>query len=537
MSATLEPSKHTKKSKKPIFISLALIVLLGISATVYALFFDLSAKETYFLAEKKTMEQTSEDFNQMFAVNKDLASKTLEEPSDSSLNLSLQSIQGLEAIDPNIAMFSSFLNQVQLNVNTQLDPEKNEGLFELKAGMGGTELVKAAAYQSDEVVGVNVPLLYDQYVYMNNNDFGKVMSEMDPTYNGPEKLDNFVKLQLESMQNQEKLKEHAEEYGKFVFDSIKDENVTMEDGVEFEGEKYRQLTLKLSEKETKELLKALLQKIRNDDELLDLYIGQDMMTSYMNSNMDDVDVKKEFKTMLEEAENALDDVNIPEGLTSVILIDNDKMIVKRDVTIKMGDDTEVINFNLSTHALRTENVVTDGKWELNLFPEGSENQEYVKVLLEMKGENKAEDDMKRDITGTFAFAEAGQVTGANVNATLTGSPEDMEGQFELSIENAMQPIPPIKGHFTRKVNDDLENGMYSTDGEFGLEMDPGLGSPINVVFDYEAKTAFKEQLKFPSVQEDGVNVAELNQQEKEQLMMDIQSRIEGLMMNGPQLPF
>ncbi|MCF6138797.1 DUF6583 family protein [Pseudalkalibacillus berkeleyi] len=531
-AATIEPSQQPKKSKKPLIISLAVIVLLGISATVYALFFNLSAKETYFLAEKKTMEQTSEDYMEMFAVNEDINEKMLEEPSKTSMNLSLNSINGLEAIDPNVAMFSSFLNQVKLNFSTQLDPENNEGLVDMKVGIGGTELVKAEAYQSETVTGLSVPLLYNQYLYMKNEEFGKVMREMDPNYVGPDTIDNFVKLQLESVENQEKLEEHLKEYGKFILDEIKDEDVTSKDGVEFEGEKYEQLTLELSEKETKDLLKALITKVKNDDELLDQYIEMGVGSNFTTMSMNKEDMKKEFISLLEEAEKNMDDVSMPDGLKSVILIDNDNLIVKRDMMFKIGDQSEIINMNLSTHALRKDDIVTDGKWELNAYPEGSKNQDYLKILFELKGEKKDE-KMNHDLTGTVAIAESGEVNGATLKAGLTGKPEDMKINFEISVDEATQQIPPIKGHFTRKVTDDLDNGQYSTKGEFGLEADPGLGSPVEVVFDYESKTAFKEKLKFPNVQEDGVNVAELNDQEKQELMTEVQSRIQGLMMNSP----
>ncbi|WP_349408681.1 DUF6583 family protein [Pseudalkalibacillus sp. SCS-8] len=536
-AATVEPSLRPKKSKKPIIISLAVIVLLGISATVYALFFSPSPKEAYFLAEKNTMEQTTEDFRNMFAINEDVNKKALEEPTDTSIDLSLKSISGLEAIDPSVAMFSQFFNQIKLNFSTKVDPTNNEGAVDLKVGLGSTEILRAEAYQSEEVTGLNVPLLYNKYLYMNNSDFGKVMKDIDPAYNGPEQMDNLIKLQLESLQNQEKLEEKGEEYGEFLFEQVKDENVTEEDGVKFEGESYKQLTLELSEKETKELIKAFIEKLEKDEETLDLIVDMSMGSNLSTMTMDKEDMKAEIKKGLDEAKKNLDKAEIPDGFKSVILVDSDNLIVKRDMTFKVGADNEIINMNISNHALRTDEVITDGKWEFNAYPEGGEKQEYVKVLLEMKGEKKGEDEMKRDITGTFAFAESGQVAGANLNATMTGKPEDMRTEFEISVENPVQQIPPVKGHFTRVVTDDLDNGLYAAKGEFGLEADPGLGSPISVVFDYESKTAFKDELNFPNVTEDGVNVAELNAQEKQELMSEIQTRIETMMMNGPQLPF
>ncbi|WP_221567025.1 DUF6583 family protein [Alkalihalobacillus sp. TS-13] len=535
-AASIEPSQQPGKSKKPILISLAVIVLLGISGTVYAMFFNLSPKETYFAAEKNTMEQTQESFNKTFAVNEDVNKKMIEEPSKSTLTLGLKSIDGLQAIDPNMAMFASMLNDVKLSMSAQLNPEKNEGLAELKAGMGGTEFIKAEAYQSEDLTGLNVPLLYNNYLYLNNDQFGKVMKKFDPAYQGPEEIDNVVKMQLEAMRNQEKYEEHADEYGKFLLEKIKDENVTEKSGVEFQGKKYTQLTLALSEKETKDILKALIDKVREDEELLNFLIEANGNTAFTAPGMETADMKETIQTELKKASDNIDQVKIPDGFKSVILIDKNEVIVKRDVDFKIGNDSEFVVVDYSSHALRSDDLITDGKWEINVFPENGEKQDYGKMLVEIKGKKGDGDNATRDITGTFAFAEAGKVTGANLSAKITGTPEDMKADFEAAIDDPSNAgIPPLKGHFTRKVTDDLDNGTYSSNGEFGLEVDAGLGAPINVTFDYDSKTEFTKNLKFPNVTEDGENVAEMSPEEMERIMTEIQTRIQGMMMNGPQM--
>ncbi len=535
-AASIEPSQQTSRSKKPILISLAVVVLLGISATVYAMFFNLSPKETYFLAEKNSMEQTQESFNKTFAVNKDVNEKILKDPSKSTLTLGLKSVEGLGAIDPNMAMFASMLNDVKLSMAAQLNPEKNEGLAELKAGMGGTEFIKAEAYQSEDLTGLNVPLLYNNYLYLNNDQFGEVMKKFDPAYQGPEQIDNVVEMQLKAMKNQGKYEEHAEEYGKFLLDKIKDENVTQKDSVEFKGNKYKQLTLQLSEQETKEILKALIDKVQKDDELLDLLIDTNVNTAFNTPGMETADLKETFQSELKKASENIDQVKIPDGFKSAILVDNNEMIVKRDVDFKIGDGSELVVVDYSSHSLRSDEIITDGKWEANIFPENGEKQDYAKVLLEIKGKKGDGENTTRDIIGTFALAEAGEVTGANLNATISGTPEDMKADFEGSIEDPNNSgIPPLKGHFTRKVTDDLDNGTYASNGELGLEVDAGLGAPINVTFDYENKTEFTNNLKFPNVAEDGEDVAEMSPEEIQQIMTDIQTRIQGMMMNGPQM--
>ncbi|WLD93026.1 hypothetical protein [Alkalihalobacillus sp. AL-G] len=536
-SATLEPSRTPKKSKKPFILALAAVFILGLGATVYAMFFNLSPKDAYFKAEINSYKALSESVNETFAISDDLAEKTLEEPSKSTAELGF-SVEGLEAIDPSLAMVKGLIEQVALKATTQLDPKAAKGSIELNLGVAGTEFIQAEAYQSDKRTGVNVPLLYDQYLYFNNEDFGKLMTRFDPTYAGPEKLENLVKMQLDSIKNQEKLNEVSKEYGKFIIENIKEENVT-EGEAEFEGETYRQLTLKLSEKEVQELSKKVIDKVQADKELKDLLIDSMTQSNFLASSSDiKTTMKEDFEKGLKELENNLDKIKLPDGFKSTILVNDQELIVKRDVDVKVEVEGEVANIDFSTHALREDGVVTDGKWEVNVFPENAKDQDYIKILLELKGE-PGNDSIKRDLTGMFAIAEAGSVSrSANVDVHMSGTPEDMKMDFEVTVQDpTIQPIPPIKGHFTQKVKDDLENGTYSTSGEFGIEFDAGMGSPVNVVVDYKNKTEFTEDLKFPNLEEKGENISELSDAELQEIAAEIQSNIQNFMMQFQQMPF
>ncbi|WP_257350223.1 DUF6583 family protein [Pseudalkalibacillus decolorationis] len=536
-SATLEPSQSPKRSKKPLIISLAVIFILGIGATAYAMFFNHSAKEMYFLAESNTFNETSESFNETFAVNKDLAEKTLEEKSKSTTDLGFK-VEGLETIDPSMGMVAPIVNQLKLNTTTMIAPKESKGLVEVNLGLEGTDLVKLEAYQSDKLTGLSVPLLYDKYLYFKNEDFGKLMKRFDPSYMGPEKMDNLIQMQVEAMKSQEKLAEFREEYGKFLLENISEESVTEGKG-ELKGETYTKLTLELSEKEVQDLMKKLIDKVQKDKELKELLVDMSAGSglaanpalAVSEGETDKDKVKEEMEKALKDMEDNLDKLKMPDGFKSTILVNDKDLIVKRDIDFKIGEKEELVTFGYSSHALRKDEVITDGKWALQVSPKKSEGGDLFKAVVELKGEPS-----KRDINGTFSLSESGELSGSvDFDATMSGKPEDMKIEFEVAVKGSDQPIPPVKGHFTRKVKDELDKGTYSASGEFGIEVDAGIGNPISAVIDYKNKTEFTDELKFPKLEDEGENISELSDAELQKIAAEIQTKIQQLMMNNQQL--
>jgi hypothetical protein len=523
-------NQSTGNKKRPLIIGLAVIAILAIGATAYAMFIDLSPRELYLKSEMNTFKAMNESFEESFEDALALSEKQMDEAYKSEARVgvemdpSMLGAGGMEA-----AMIGSILSNSEIKMTTQHDPKKEEGSADFALVLNNTDLVKAQVYQNNKETALSVPAAYDKHVYFPNNKFGDVMRKFDPAYVGMEKLQNFFKA-VNGDLSEEAREETFQEFAKVYADSIKDENVTLKDDVEFKGEKLRQLTVSFSEKETKTLLINFIEKIEKDEEIMDAFAEQVALqggfpTTNMAPATSKEEVKKELKKVLADGKKAInEDLEIPGGMKQVVIVDGDDKVVSRDLTMKIGangQDAVPVNYKSESW---TKGDVTNSSWVLNAGPEG----ETLLVDVKMESESKGDDGKKRDIKAKFEVNENGTTEGIGFHVKGEGTSKKSNWTVQLvPAGEAPMELPDMTIEIEHKGDQNLDKDYAYHDYKVTLiGNDPAIGD-INVGLNIKTKTTFGEKLKFPELSEGkAVNVAEMSDAEMMGMMSEIQRNIE-----------
>jgi hypothetical protein len=523
-------NQSTGNKKRPLIIGLAVIAILAIGATAYAMFIDLSPRELYLKSEMNTFKAMNESFEESFEDALALSEKQMDEAYKSEARVgvemdpSMLGAGGMEA-----AMIGSILSNSEIKMTTQQDPKKEEGSADFALVLNNADLVKAQVYQNNKETALSVPAAYDKHVYFPNNKFGDVMRKFDPAYVGMEKLQNFFKA-IDGDLSEEAREETFQEFAKVYADSIKDENVTLKDDVEFKGEKLRQLTVSLSEKETKTLLINFIEKIEKDEEIMDKFAEQVALqggfpTTNMAPATSKEEVKKELKKVLADGKKAInEDLEIPGGMKQVVIVDGDDKVVSRDLTMKIGangQDAVPVNYKSESW---TKGDVTNSSWVLNAGPEG----ETLLVDVKMESEPKGDDGKKRDIKAKFEVNENGTTEGIGFHVKGEGTSKKSNWTVQLvPAGEAPMELPDMTIEIEHKGDQNLDKDYANHDYKVTLiGNDPAIGD-INVGLNIKTKTTFGEKLKFPELSEGkAVNVAEMSDAEMMGMMSEIQRNIE-----------
>jgi hypothetical protein len=534
-------NQSTGNKKRPLIIGLAIIAVLAIGATAYAMFVDLSPRELYLKSEMNTFKALNESFEDSFGDALALSEKQMEEAykSEASVGVDVDPAMfgagGMEA-----AMIGSVLQNSEFKVTTQHDPKKEEGSVGMALRMNDADLMNAEFYQNNKQTAVNVPAAYDKNVYFENSKFGDVMRKFDPAYQGMEKLENFFKA-VDGDLSEDARDEAFEEFAKVYADSVKDENVKLKDDVDFKGEKLRELTVSLSEKETKAMLVNFVEKIEKDDEILDAIAEQSALQGGLQtgmvaptSNMSKADAKKELKKVLADAKKAIkDDLQVPGGMKQVVIIDGDDKVVSRNVTMKIGaNGEEAVPMNYKSESW-TKGDVTNSSWVLNAGPEG----ETLLVDVKMESEPKGKEGQKRDIKAKFEMTENGTTEG--IGFQIKGEGTDKKSKWTANLVPAgdsPMELPDMTLELEHTGDQNLDKDFANHDYKVTLVGNDATMGDINVGLNIKTKTTFGDKLKFPELSEGkAVNVAEMSDAEMMTMMSDIQRNIEQFIGENAQM--
>lgn len=534
-------NQSTGNKKRPLIIGLAVIAVLAIGATAYAMFVDLSPRELYLKSEMNTFKALNESFEDSFEDALALQDKQMDEAYKSEARVGVEMDPGmLGAGGMEAAMIGSVLSNSEVKMTTQHDPKKEEGSADIALTMNNTDLVKAEFYQNNKQTAVSVPAAYDKHVYFPNNQFGDVMRKFDPAYQGMEKLENFFKA-VEGDISEEARDEAFQEFAKVYADSVKDENVKLKDNVEFKGEKLRELTVSLSEKETKTLFVNFIEKIEKDDEILDAVAEQAALqgglptgTMAPTGSMSKEEAKKELKKVLADTKKAInDDLEIPGGMKQVVIVDGDDKVVSRDLSMKIGaNGEEAVPMNYKSESW-TKDDATNSSWILNAGPEG----ETLLVDVKMESEPKGKEGKKRDIKAKFEMTENGTTEGIGFHIKGEGTSKKSKWTAQLvPAGDAPMELPDMTVEIEHTGDQNLDKDYANHDYKVTLiGNDPSMGD-INVGLNIKTKTTFGEKLKFPELSKGKAeNIAEMSDAEMMGMMSEIQRNIEQFVGENAQM--
>jgi hypothetical protein len=548
------------KQKKVVFLILLAVSLFGSVALGYEMIVKNNPKNLFLLAEYKTYQQTVKGLEKMYGEEWELQKKLLEKPSSSTseVKMDLNLENGMPGVDPlQQAIITSILDSSKIVMNVDQDPVNNISFSTFALDLSGNNLFSAELYQSPEETGVQVPVLYDKFLFIQNNQFGEVMRKFDPTYLGPESLDQLMPNYNEMYKLPQELQEHIRaNYTQFFMDRLKEEYITLKKDVPYQSPEgsvnLRQIDIVLTEDEVKEFLIALIDKLSHDEELLDL-VAENMVEwlkleeYYAEEDMTNPEyIKGKMAEGFSEMKSSLEKTRFPEGLSMTLLINKQELIVDRTFQFAIADENdEGAKINFTWNKWIEKNSKRTSSWVFQVQPIDDTD---VAVLLEAQTTSSKENDgVKEDLLGSMVVVEDGK-TSVDVSLDLSTfrTTEDgkkkMDYDFELGFNGTEfegeQPI--IKGNVTRIVDQDLKKNYSNQQMDFNLTI--GMDSSfegkqtINLIFNTTTDVQLKDEIDFPVLsEENGVNIARLSEEEMYMLGAEIQSSLQQFILGNSNL--
>lgn len=484
-------------------IFIGIILLIGGGVAAYQILWDNSPKAKYFAAEKATFEYMEDVIKDRYEAEFDWSEFTFENPTETTLELSANI--GDLANDP---MLQQMVNSSKLNLAIQSDMDDKKLSTDLGAEIAGVKIEDIAFSLDEENLYINLPFL-SETIKISSGDLGELIRTMDPyAFEEGFEIDFNDVFEQRSPFSEEDQEYFEKEYIKMIYDELSNDSFeSVEEDVTVFGEDINaeKITFHLTEDDVKQLLEKLLTKMEKDDELKKIVKNQFELRMGMADDALVQEFMTEFDSILVEAKDSLDQISLPDGITSTIWIDKN-IIVKRDFAVKIGDEEfGDVELTITGDQLLTkeqqqfdyEFLAEDAYGPSSLFLEGD---------LSWK-DNKATDSIKLSVPDTFEIS-------------YLGSEELNKGTREFNRE-----ISAGDGYYGGTLFWDgtstYEKDQMNSEHSFSLEIDD-LGRDLFALNVAVAGQKIKE-VEMPS----GDNIVDIGQMSEQELNEYIQFDLAG----------
>ncbi|WP_246001085.1 DUF6583 family protein [Oceanobacillus piezotolerans] len=448
--------KNGKKKKGIIAIVITVLLIAGGSAAAFMLN-NLSPKQTYFLAEKETLEYISERFQERYQEELDWNEASKENPTEQTIELTAEYNDPASGGNYGGFDISQIINNLSVNLSAQTDMENKQIAATIGASLAGVTVEGLEAYITDEKLLVGLPFTED-YLQVKDEDFGPLMYELDPqSFTGEETLELDTIFEGNGVITEEDLEYFKKEYFEMVYKDLPDEAFTQSDesaDVKEESLNAEKIEFHLTEEQLKDILTKVFDKLENDEKVKELLRSQ--MTAQLGGSTIDVEADQmisDFETAMADAKEGIQEFQIPNGFTSTIWVYEDK-IVKRDLQFELGpneselallsvqgtqllDDTnQHFNYDFSMKDSSSEgtmNLTGDLAWE--------DNQATDSIKLSVDGMALSYDgsetlkDGKRTFDRVFSFDDSVTKGSLLWDGSSTFEKDRMNAEHQFSVES------------------------------------------------------------------------------------------------------
>lgn len=457
MDETFNDDQKKKGISKGIIAFIVAILVIGGSVAAY-LTLNISEKEKYFLSEKKSIEFMTDKFEERYQPELDWYEQSVENPTENKFTLSGEyndpDSGGLGVMGP-----EQFINNSTIEITTASDMKEQQISTKLKADIGGIEVDDIDFYLTSKEITLGLPFI-SELLQVKGDDLGKLLHEMDPM-----SFDKDEDIDLETLFNgsngtlsDEDIEYLEKEYLDMIYNDLPEEAFKSTDDkikVNDESMKTEKITMHLTEKQLKEMITKVLDKMEGDKKLKDLITEQIELQQFGVAAMDDEidELMTDFESGIADAKEAVKDFKIPDGLTSVIWIKDD-LIVQRDFNIEMGtseqelvafsvkgtqsleNDNQLFNYDLGfsdAHDEGTMNLSGDLSWKDDKAKD-SINLTVADTVLSYDGTETLKDG-KRDFERAFSFEDPSGVGGSLIwDGNASYDKDQMNSEHNLSIK-------------------------------------------------------------------------------------------------------
>ncbi|MGM8214770.1 hypothetical protein ACLIA0_04245 [Bacillaceae bacterium W0354] len=482
------PNTREKGSRKKTFVIVIGILVLFAGVGVYAF-------QAYILnhpivkyaeAEKETINRLNQMLHKYTGNQEELAKRLLKEKSETNSVITADLDINSNQIDPVITLIRGILGTSEININSIQDPATLESKVDVNLNMQGASLFNIGLYQNREITAIDSPIIYDQPIGIHNKRFGELIGQPDePTI--IEEFPNFIEIQNQSMTPKE-LRELYIEYLTFIGYELKDLNFELNENVKYEGKKYTQYSLHISEDKAKNLLKKILTKM-NEDKKLKHYLFSPL-------------VVLEEDNPLEQLLAEVDLLEFPGGITYEAYYNNN-FVQYRNLNTSISANGETVNIQLSFNTVITKNDEYDLLFD---FIVDTSDQTYFIFKYDSSGEPIDKDyHVKRRISlGYEDIYESGTI---NFDYNTVYQENIAESDFRLFADINDPSFPEISGHLNHEIRMDGNEGSQLLDFSIGigtLNETTNNNETYSVTFNIDQQFKFGDAVTIPKMNHENI---------------------------------
>ncbi|MEC2073450.1 zinc-ribbon domain-containing protein [Alkalihalophilus marmarensis] len=543
-----ETAPPKKSKKKAIIITSAVAVLLmGFAALAFGMGLFMSDKQRFLYAEYKSFEQLSEELQNKYGEDLAFNELTVSNPSRSEVTLSGMLNMDAATYDPDLDMIQTILNSSSITMTQEMDPVVNQAFYELGLNIQQTDALTIEMIQSNEQMGLKVPFLYDEYFYINLDQYGDFMRMFDPFYDGIESLES-AQYSLEDYKLSEAEQEALQSrYSTFFMDSLKDEYFTDNGKVDYEHSdttlSLRELVMELSPEEASAFSNEFFEFVAADDELHQLIAERIVMTGdaetfeqfidleEFNVETIQADIKEVFEDLKADAAN----LQFPNGFTSTILVDNSNIVVNRQINtaISTENTNEAGSLMVETRNVELDTNEVDRAAVITFAPEGQQDSELNVAYTNLigAGDGSRTEDMNLNVS-IQEFGTTSEPFSLSMQSEFFGlgtGEQQVERTFAVMSNDISTMEPLLTGTLNQEKDVNLKDETASYKYDFTIDLnDQFENGSLSVVV--ESDSTIIEEVSLPTLDGDeGINIVELTQMDMMQITQDIEMRLGQLM--------
>ena len=375
-------------NRKYVYIGLAAIIIIVISAIVITLLLtgrDKNVKDLYLQLERKNlvnrMNEIEKKYNEQMAKTRPLR----EQPSRTRYEISVKLSRGGDGNNNNGDFAFGFLpaqavdviNSSKIVINSRYDIKNKIKMSSLSFLLEGQSFLDINAFWDKDLMGIQVPVIYDKYFVFDNNDVSSALRRfgLDIPIRRiilPSDLKEELKNKNNASPAPSEIRNILEDYISFLEENITEEQVSVSRNTSIESpaapanEKYDVFTVKLAEEQFKAIASKTTEYLFSDKRFLNATLGQaySMLGILMDAGYLDLaesiqgtstyglneffephgvqDLEKDFDERAEKLRqaflDAIENTSFPGGFSMVVGVD--KKDRKGTLASKTGNERE-----------------------------------------------------------------------------------------------------------------------------------------------------------------------------------------------------
>lgn len=513
----------------------AILIILGIVLVTF--FMREKPKELFFKAEANSLQQALEEWEDLHGDLLTFQKLFSESPSENDVK-----IDGKVEIDSAGIHIEEMLKDISLDFKTKMIPDKSAVYQKADLRLNDVPLIKGELVQTDEISAIKIPALYNDYLYVKNNEYGDLIRRFDPDYKGPDQLEVQPFRLADYVLADDDKTYLKERYKEFLLTQLSDDHFDIEKRVKYQHDDVElsltKVTLELTENETKEFFEKLINLLEKDDRLHDMvatrYVkfmkssGSGFKGTIADITYDEDEMKNKIKQKLRDVKQKLKEIRIKDGLTYTVFIDKNDLVIDRNISLGI-EGSEQLRFEISVKNVPLNNREVHKETKFEIKPYGDQDKKHKFSAEFVHTTSKKEKEITGDTDFSIHIQSKNQET---ISTDLTvHSTYKEENQHEqkiiydvtLEVDESNQPPFKITGTLAEDRNINLEEKKLKQryDGKFdydGAETGP---FSLHINMDSNTKLVDQEKAKFPDA-EDGINVNALNDEELYELLTDLE---------------